>query len=414
MGAQQIARSAKVPATSWYALAVLTAIQIFAYMDRVALSILMQPIKLELRLSDGQLGLVTGIAFALFYAIMGVPLAWLADRKSRVKVIAACLALWSVATSLSGMARNFPQLFLARIGVGIGEAGCVPPSHSLIGDYFPREKRALGISLYAAGAAVGVAGGMIVIGLLGEKLGWRYSLQAIGIMGLPLALLTILTLREPQRPKSDAIVKESPRQSIVALLRRPAFVHLAIGFAVAHVCTDGSAQWFPAFMMRSFDMRMAEVGVWVGTITAGFGVLGVISGGMLASWLLQRDPRWEQWIPTVAAALCVPFFILMVLSKNVVVALSMRALMTLFNAAGQSVATAAVQSFAEPHRRATAVSLVCGGGGPYLIGLTSDLLEPALGEESLRYAMLVSCVMLVWATAHFGLASRNALKDRVN
>jgi MFS family permease len=174
-------------------------------------------------------------------------------------------------------------------------------------------------------------------------------------------------------------------------------------------------------MMRSLGMRMVEVGFWVGLITAGFGVLGVLSGGFLASWLLPRDPRWEQWIPFGATALCIPFFILMVLSPNAFMALTMRALMIFFNAAGQSVATAAVQSFAEPHQRATAVALVLflsallgGGGGPYFIGLMSDLLEPAFGQESLRYAMLVSCVMLVWATLHFFLASRNALKDRVN
>jgi MFS family permease len=390
-------------------------------MDKVALSILMQPIKLELALSDGQLGLISGIAFALFYAIMGVPLAWLADRKSRVKLIAACLTLWSVMTSLSGMARNFPQLFLARVGVSIGEAGCVPSSHSLISDYFPREKRAFAISLFTAGSAVGVAGGMMLIGVLGEKIGWRHALQAIGLMGLPLALLAILTLREPSRPKSDAVAREKPWRTITLLLRRRAFVHLALGYAIAHICSDGSAQWYPSFMMRSFGMRMAEVGFWVGMITAGFGVLGVLSGGFLASWLLPRDPRWEQWIPFGATAVSIPFFILMVLSPNAATALTMRALMIFFNAMGQAVATAAVQTFAEPHQRATAIALVLflaallgGGGGPYLIGLMSDLLEPAFGQESLRYAMLVSCVMLAWATIHFFLASRNALKDRVN
>jgi MFS family permease len=240
-------------------------------------------------------------------------------------------------------------------------------------------------------------------------------------MGLPLALLTILTLREPPRPKVEAAAQESPKQSVLALLRRPAFVHLTMGYAVAHICSDGSAQWFPTFMMRSFDMSMAQIGFWVGLITAGFGVAGVVAGGMLASYLLPRDPRWEQWIPSIATAICIPFFVLMVLSPNAELVLVMRALMIFFNAAGQSVATASVQSFAEPHQRATAIALVLflaallgGGGGPYLIGLTSDLLEPAFGGESLRYAMLISCVMLVWATAHFVLASRNALKDRVN
>jgi MFS family permease len=165
-----ILAASKVPAASWYALAVLTFINIFGYMDRIALSILMQPIKLDLHLSDQQLGLLSGIAFALFYAILGVPLARLADRSSRVRLISICLTLWSAMTAVSGLAQNYTQLFLARVGVGIGEAGCVPPAHSLIGDYFPRAKRALGISLFNAGAAVGVSGGMFMIGSLGETL----------------------------------------------------------------------------------------------------------------------------------------------------------------------------------------------------------------------------------------------------
>jgi MFS family permease len=412
--------AAKIPAASWYALLVLTFINIFGFMDRIALSILMEAIKLDLHLSDQQLGLLSGIAFALFYAILGIPLAWVADRYSRVKLIAACLALWSAMTAASGLAKNYPQLFLARMGVGIGEAGCVPPAHSLIGDYFPREKRALGISLFNAGAAVGVAGGMFFIGMLGESLGWRVSMQIVGLMGLPLALLTIVSLREPPRPKTEA-AKESAFQSISALLKRRAFVNLAIAFALGQVCTDGTSQWIPTYLIRSFGMGMAEIGAWIGAITAAFGVLGVISGGLLASFLLPRDPRWELWIPTIAFTICIPLFAIMALAPNVWTVLGMKTVITFFSAAGAGVATAAVQSFAEPHRRATAValflflaSLLGAGIGPYLIGLASDLMQPAFGNESLRYAMLIACVMLTWSVTHYYLASRGALRDRLN
>jgi MFS family permease len=410
----------KIPAASWYALLVLTFINIFGFMDRIALSILMEAIKLDLHLTDQQLGLLSGIAFALFYAVLGIPLAWLADRSSRVKLISACLMLWSAMTALSGLAKNYPQLFLARMGVGVGEAGCVPPAHSLIGDYFPREKRALGISLFNAGAAVGVAGGMFFIGMLGERLGWRASMQIVGLMGLPLALLTITTLREPPRPKSKA-AREGAFQSIGVLLKRRAFVNLAIAFALGQVCTDGTSQWLPTYLIRSFGMGMAEIGAWVGAITAAFGVLGVISGGLLASALLPRDLRWELWIPTIAFTICIPLFALMALAPNVWVVLAMKTVITFFSAAGAGVATAAVQSFAEPHRRATAValflflaSLLGAGIGPFLIGMASDLLAPTFGAESLRYALLIACVMLLWSVTHYYLASRGALRDRLN
>jgi MFS family permease len=413
--------SSRVPAASWYALGVLTFINIFGYMDRIALSILMQSIKTDLHLSDEQLGLLTGLAFVLFYAVLGVPLARLADRSSRVRLISACLALWSAMTALSGMARNYPQLFLARMGVGVGEAGCVPPAHSLIGDYFPRAKRALGISLFNAGAAVGVAGGMYLIGTMGERFGWRASLQIVGLMGVPLALITFFTLREPPRSKADQeAAKEKSSQSILTLIRRPAFRNLAIAFSLGQVCTHGVSQWAPTFLIRSFGMTMAEVGAGIGAMTAAGGTFGVVIGGILAARMLPRDARWELWIPAIALAACIPPSLIMVLSPYAWLVLAMKGMIALFSAIASGVAIAAVQSFAEPYRRATAVSLVLflasllgGGLGPYLIGKVSDLLYPTFGTESLRYALVVASTMLAWAVFHYWRAARTALVDRV-
>jgi MFS family permease len=419
--ASQSGRVIKVSASSWYALSVLTFINIFCYVDRVALSILMQSIKADLHLSDAQLGLLSGVAFALFYAVLGVPLAMLADRSSRVKLIATCLTIWSAMTAFSGMARNYPQLFLARMGVGIGEAGCVPPAHSLIGDYFPREKRALAISLFNTGAAVGVSAGMFLIGALGEKWGWRASLQIIGLAGLPLALLTFLTLREPPRPKSDRDRKETALQSIRALLSRRSFVHLAIAFSLGQVATQGFSQWAPTFLIRSFGMGMAEVGAWVGGITAGGSILGMLVGGFMAAWLLPRDLRWELWIPAGAFTICTPIFAAMVLSPAAWMVLTLKGFVAILGAIGAGVAIAAVQTYAEPYRRGTAVALVLflasllgAGAGPYIIGAVSTALEATMGKESLRYALLISPVMLAWAVVHYLLATRTTLKDRVN
>jgi MFS family permease len=380
----------------------------------------MEAIKVDLDLSDRQLGLLTGLAFALFYATFGVPLARLADRTSRVKLIAACLALWSVMTALSGMARNFPQLFLARMGVGIGEAGCVPPAHSAIGDYFPRQRRALAISLFNVGAVIGAAGGLFFVGALAENLGWRSSMIFVGLAGVPLAILTFFTVREPKRPKTYDPKGEKASETILALLKRPAFLHLALAFSIGDICSQGFGNWSPTFLIRSFGMGMAEVGGWVGLSKALGGILGMLTGGLLASWLIPRDARWELWIPTAALAACMPIFIIMILSPWAWLVLAMMAVIAFFGALGSGVAIAAVQTFAEPHRRATAVSLVLflasllgAGIGPYLIGLVSDLLEPTFGRESLRYALLISCVMLVWGVIHYAIAARRTHKDLV-
>jgi MFS family permease len=319
------------------------------------------------------------------------------------------------------MARNFPQLFLARMGVGIGEAGCVPAAHSVLGDYFPREKRALAISLFNAGAAIGVSGGLFVVGTVAEHHGWRVSLQVIGAAGVPLALLAFLTLREPPRPRLEGDARESMVRTVRALLRRPTFLHLALGFSIGSIATQGFGQWAPTFLIRSFGMGMAETGAWVGGITAGGGLVGMLAGGFLASRLIPRDSRWEIWLPTIAIMIATPLFILMMLSPEPWLVLALKAAVATCGAFGMGVAIAAVQSFAEPHRRATAVSLVLflhsllgSGAGPYVIGLISDILTPSFGNESLRYALLISSVMLVWATIHYVLAARTALKDRVN
>jgi predicted MFS family arabinose efflux permease len=417
----QFSPASKITAANWYALAILGAINCFAYMDRIGLSILIELIKHDLHLTDEQLGLVSGLAFALFNVLLGIPLAWVADRYSRVKLISICLAMWSAMTALSGMAQNYAQLFLARVGVGIGEAGCHPPAHSLIGDFFPREKRALGIGLFNAGAAVGVAGGMALIGALGEQLGWRAAMQIVGLMGLPLALLTYFSLKEPPRPALHKESIESPLRSVGSLLRRSSFTHLVLALSIALIGTQGFSVWAPAFLMRSFRMGMVEVGAWIGGITAAFAVFGTIFGGWLASRLFPRDARWELWLPATMVAICVPLFFMMVLSPKAWIVLLLKAFNTFFGAIGSSVAMAAVQSFAEPHRRATAVaiallltSLLGTGAGPYLIGLASTALEPTFGQESLRYALLVTPVMLIWSVVHYVFAIRHALRDRVN
>jgi MFS family permease len=413
---------ARITPRAWWTLWVLAAIYVFANMDRVALSVLLQPIKAELHLSDQQLGLLSGLAFALFHSIFAVPIARIADRTARAKLIAICTAAWSVMMALTGMARNFAELFLARVGVGIGEAGCVPASHSLLADYFPRERRALSVALFQCGAVLGGSGGLFLVGLLAEKYGWRASLQIVGVAGLPVALLAYLTLREGVRVKgAPPPTTESARQALRALLSRPAFVHIAIANGLCSLCTTGMAVWLPTFMIRSFGFSLAEAGGWVGLVSGLSAAAGLVSGGLVTGWLMKRDPRWEVWLPIVANSIAIPLYALSFLSPTPWLVLGIKAFAQYSSAMAAGVGFAAMQSFSEPHRRATSISLVLflmsllgTGGGPYLIGLTSDLLAPQFGQESLRYGLVLSLTILAWSVAHFMLAARRYTRDRVN
>jgi len=410
-----------IPMASWYTLAVLFLVNMFCYADRMVLSMLQEQVKAELHISDQQLGILLGLAFVLFYSALGIPLARLADRVSRPRLLTACLVAWSAMTAACGFARSYSQLFIARMGVGFGEAGCLPPAHSLIGELFPRDKRALAIGLFQCGATLGVSAGLFAAGLLGQHYGWRATFQIIGISGLPLALVLALTVRDPRARRPVTEHRETARQAVAALLGRRAFVHLLLAYALGSICSTGIMQWLPSFLIRSFGLSLIEVGALSGLASLLSSVAGLLTGGLLVTWLVKRDPRWELWLPAITMSIALPMFVLMTLSPTAGLAILMKMLATYMAAIASGVALAAIQSFAEPHRRATAVALVLfmssalgQGLGPFLIGTASDLLLPTLGRESLRYALLASCLMLAWAIVHYLLAARTSEADRVN
>lgn len=411
----------EVPTAVWYAMALLTVVSFFNYMDRMVLAVLLEPIKAEMGLSDGQLGLLSGLAFALLYATLGLPLARFADRSSRVRLLSACLATWSLMTAATGVAQNFIQLFLARMGVGVGEAGCVPAAHSLIGDYFPPERRAFAVSVFQAGGLAGLSGGLILTGIMAEHLGWRGALITVGLAGGPLALLILFTLREPPRRGAETVQSAEPGLAAIrALLRRPALVHLILALSIGAFGTYGITQWLPAFFMRSHGLSLTQIGLWSGTAAGIGGILGVMAGGVLATRLLPRDNRWELWLPAIAYGGSAPLYALVLLSPSLAVAIGIKVLATFLAASGGGVALSAIQSFAEPHRRATAIALVLFlssllglGLGPWLVGVVSDALHPQFGSESLRYALLLSTFAMLWAGLHFQLSALRARRDRV-
>jgi len=254
-----------------YVLIILMLVYASNFLDRQILGILLQPIKTDLGLSDTQLGLLSGIGFALFYVTMGIPLARWADKHNRVSLLSVCIALWSAMTALSGAATNFLQLGLARIGVGIGEAGCTPAAHSIIADYFKSEERVRAMAFYSAGASIGVFLGYLLGGWVNQFYGWRVTFFVVGAPGLLLALIVRFTLREPPRGHSEnsktaASTIPTVTEALSYLWGQNSFRHLALGTGLLTLSSYGGATWFPAFLMRSYGMSTGELGTWLALI----------------------------------------------------------------------------------------------------------------------------------------------------
>lgn len=393
-------------------LALLALVSFFNYLDRMSLAVLIEPIKRDLALSDTQIGLVTGLAFSLFYACLGIPIGRLADRGRKGRLLAICFALWSAMTALSGAATSFVMLFVTRMAVGVGEAGCMPTSFAIIAARFPQERRPLAISLFQAGGLLGIALGMFGAGLAGQLIGWRWTLGLIGAAGLPVALLVALTLDRG----NDTVSKSAPHPAlvdIIALLRRPAYLHSVLGISCASFATYGVIQWLAAFFVRSHGVGLAQIGLFSGLTTGVGGIIGTLTGGAIAGRLTRRRPEWDLWWPAAAYAASAPLFVATVLSPSVTAAFVFNFIATTVAASAGGVALASVQRFTEPERRATGnalmlmISALFGVGlGPVVIGIASDRLHSQLGNDSLRWALAGSTVMFLVASINFLLAAK--------
>ena len=406
-----------------YALGLLTIVYSFNFIDRQLLSILQESIKLELSLSDSQLGLLTGFAFAVFYVTAGIPIARWADRSNRRNIVALSVGLWSLMTAVSGSVQNYAQLLLARIGVGVGEAGGSPPSHSIISDIFPPEKRASAIAFYSTGVNIGILFGFLLGGWLNEYFGWRIAFVVVGVPGLLLAVLVRMTLAEPLRglaEKKQVSDEQVPFGAVVALLwSRLSFRHMAFAGALNAFAGYSTANWTASFMIRSHDMTTGELGTWLAMIMGFGGAIGVFCGGLIADKLAPRDKRWYVWLPAATGIVCVPFMASVYLVDNPYTALTLSIVPgLLFNIfLGNAIAT--THGMVGLRMRATASAIlflifnIIGLGiGPWSIGLLSDYLEPSMGVDSLRYAMLYLIPpMMFWSACHFYLASRTLRED---
>ena len=407
----------------YYALGLLTVVYTFNFVDRQLLSILQESIKADLLLSDQQLGLLTGFAFALFYTLAGIPIARYADRNNRRNVVAIAIALWSFMTAISGLVQNYLQLLLARIGVGVGEAGGSPPAHSMISDIFPPERRASALAFYSMGINFGILFGFLAGGWLNEFFDWRVAFFVVGAPGIVVALFVRYTLREPIRGLMEDrqdVATDTPFPKVLKLLwSRLSFRHLAIGGALNAFAGYSSSNWTASFMIRSHDMSTGELGTWLALIMGVGGAIGVFWGSYIAERLAKFDVRWYMWMPTITGMICVPFMIATYVVEGAYTALIVSIVPgILFNVyLGNSLAM--THALVGLRMRAVAsailfflINLIGMGLGPWGVGLLSDMLSAELGNDSLRYAMLYLLpAAMGWSAVHFLLASRTLQKD---
>ena len=380
-------------------LALLLLAYVFNFLDRQILSILKIPIKAELGLSDTQLGLMGGIAFASVYSTLAIPFARYADRGRRVKVIAVAVAVWSGFTALCGVATTFWQLFLARMGVGVGEAGGVAPSYALIADYFPPERRSRALAIFSLGIPIGSALGLYFGGWIATALNWRWAFVLIGLMGFPVALAIWRFIPEPSRGALDAIEVDTgePRFSdvIALLLTKPSFWLLSFGAASASICGYGLGFWLPSYFNASLGLPLDKLGAYFGSIVLVGGMLGIYFGGWLGDRLGGARPGAYALIPGIAFLLTAPLYAVAMSNTSLTLGLLLFTLPYMLSLAWLGPVVNAVQNLVPPAMRATASAsmllinnLIGIGFGTFIFGYLSDRLKPTLGEESLRYAII--------------------------
>ena len=403
--------------TRRYVLGVLVVVYTTNFIDRQILSILLEPIKAELLLSDTQLGMLTGFAFALFYATLGIPIARFADRSNRRNVIALALTVWSAMTALSGLAQNYWHLLAARIGVGVGEAGCSPPAHSMLSDYYPPERRATALGIYSIGIPLGILFGFSIGGWMAEIFGWRTAFFLVGVPGLLLALVMRFTVKEPVRGMSEgrtaAVDQPSIGETVRTLWSRRSFRHLAFGGALTAFVGYGWVTWMPSFLIRSHELGMGEAGTWLGLIFGIPGGIGIAVGGYLADRLGGWDPRWYLWVVAVTLLLATPFAIGVFYAPTAAGALVFLVFPVLLGNCYQATTFSQTQGLVSLRMRAVAaafllfvLNIIGLGAGPQAVGIVSDLLADRFGADSLRYSLLAFSFVNVWAAFHYWMAGR--------
>lgn len=409
----------------YYVLAILTITSMFSIVDRLILSILLEDIKAEFGFTDTQIGLITGVAFTLFYVVFSIPLGWIADRKNRKSIVAISLAAWSAMTAFHGAAVGFWTLFLCRIGVGIGEAGSGPASTSIISDYFHKHELAKAMGILTLGATAGTGLGLMTGGYIAGLWGWRMAFVVLGVPGILLAAILYFTVREPERGRYSA--KEpnrsadvSWRQTIVSLARNAIYVRVTISYALVNVIGYAMVLWLAAIMIRNFGLSTSEVGFYLGLAFIVGGIPGPILGGYLADKLALRNPKWRAWLPAISAVICIPIYYVCIIKTAsflpFIAVFSVGYFIFLFATPST---LALMQMSVEPGQRASALAiamlvnnLIGQAIGAFLTGALSDVLVPVYGSMALNYAVITMCVTFGVPGALFYIWTAAAIKGK--
>tara|TARA_R110001599_G_scaffold1687_3_gene8341 strand:+ start:5540 stop:6814 length:1275 start_codon:yes stop_codon:yes gene_type:complete len=403
------------------ALGMLLLVYIFNFVDRQILAILAGPIQADLGLSDTQMGLLGGLAFALLYSTLAVPLAWVADKTSRSWVITVSLAVWSGFTALTGLAQGFWSIFLMRLGVGVGEAGGVAPSYALISDHFPSEKRARALAIYSLGIPLGSATGVIAGGYIAATVDWRLAFFVVGLSGLLIAPLFKYFVRDKAKvpaPAEQTVAPYSFMGTVRILARKKAFWLLAFGAASSSMLGYGIAFWLPSLLQRSFGLSLIDTSLFYGAILLFGGVAGVLGGGMIGDRLGKNNKAAYGLVPAAAFLLAVPLFAAGIMSGSATIAFILFLIPQALAYFWLGPVLSAVQHLVPAESRATASALfllinnlIGIGGGIFFLGALSDSLTPIYGEDGLRYSMLYSLTFYVIAAALMALAGRPLKKE---
>ncbi|WP_019961654.1 spinster family MFS transporter [Woodsholea maritima] len=417
-----------------FVLFMLIVVYTFNFIDRQIIGILSIPIQEELGVTDAQLGLMRGVAFAIFYSILGVPIALLADRFNRVTIMSVALGLWSLMTAVCGVVTTPVQLFFARMGVGVGEAGGVAPAYSIVTDYYPPEKRARALATYSFGIPIGSAIGIVFGAVISQILDWRAAFMIVGALGLVLAPIFRLTVREPKRGQYDSATAKTEPAKISevfgVLVKKPSFWLLSLGASFSSMMGYGLFAWLPAFFVRSYTPELDAMfgglpellrpnggspvlyaGYFYGSIVLIGGLIGIWLGGFLADLLGKSDKAMYARVPAIAFIATAPLFVLGVLSPNLSLSFVLFLFPTALSLAWLGPLLSAFQHIVPPNMRVTASAifllinnLVGIGAGDYILGFISESLKEGYGAESLRYSILsgtsfyiIAAVILLFA-----------------
>jgi MFS family permease len=396
----------------YYVLAILTVVYALNFLDRTIFNVLIEPIKKEFGLSDTTMGLLAGFGFVLFYSLLGIPIARVADRTSRRNIVALAFAFWSAMTFLCGLASSVTTLALARIGVGIGESAGTPASQSLLADLFDKNERPRALGIYAIGTYLGVFLGYFIGGWVNQHYGWRTAFFSAGLPGIALAALLWLTIAEPKRgAMAEAFVPEPIGPTLRFLVTQPSFVIVLIGFCLTSYTNYATAAWIPPFLARVHHLTSAEIGTYAGTFKGLCGIAGTLVGGLVVGQISQHDDRWKLWAPAITSGLAGPAFALCMLTPSFVTMIAALAATSFLVGFHLGPIFAIAQTVARPSMRALASALVlltatCFGQGigPLAVGTINDALKGALGAEAVRYSLLsaaattmLGALLFVWA-----------------